>query len=77
MKDMKETFLNVMKNILDIHEEIDIEKTIEEMGINSISIIQIIVSIEEEFNIEFPDEMLVFNGSMRINQIIQNFERLL
>lgn len=50
----------------------------EKMGIDSLMFIRIIVNLEEEFNIEFPDELLLLsemNTVERICEIITNLQK--
>ena len=65
MNDIKETLINCLdRNGIELNgdnEDIEI--------IDSISFITIIVDIENEFNIEFPDEYLIIDN-------INNFEKL-
>ena len=46
-------------------------------NVDSISFISSIVSLEEEFNIEFPDEYLLIEKMNNINNICLNIESLL
>ena len=47
-----------------------LETTLEELNVNSIEFIKIIVGLEDEFNTEFEDEMLLFESFTDISSIV-------
>ncbi len=47
------------------------------ISLNSIQYIEIIVKLEEEFDIEFPDELLYFEGEIQIDELIAVIDKLL
>lgn len=49
---------------------------ISDLGYNSISFIELIVVLEDEFDIEFKDEMILYNSLATTNEIIDNIELL-
>ena len=42
-----------------------------ELGMDSISFIRVVVALEEEFDIEIPDELVLLNEMSTINKIVQ------
>lgn len=71
---MKEINLIITEILKEGFSEIDINEDQEdsnliELGLDSISLIRIIVAIEERFGIEIPDEYLVLSEIDTINKI--------
>lgn len=56
---------------IDILEYIDL---IEDMGMDSITFISIVVEVEAHFNIEVPDDMLLFENFKCVNDIVSVIE---
>ncbi len=53
----------------------DINKTLDELGLDSLSTMGIIVSIEKEYDVRIPDEIL---GNIKtLNQLVDTFDKLL
>lgn len=50
-------------------EEIDIEAELRDMGMDSLIFIQLILDIEDLFNIEFPDEYLLLEDVKNIRTL--------
>jgi acyl carrier protein len=46
-----------------------IDQDLQELGMDSISFIRIIVSLEEEFELEIPDEFLIITEMNTVNKI--------
>ena len=57
-------------------EQIAIEDELQSVGMDSISFIQIIIEIEKEFDIEFPDEKLLITEAGTINKLCDIVEAL-
>lgn len=58
---MKHKIIDIIQKILGTNEEIILNLPFREIGINSLQFVQILVAIEDEFNIEIPDEYLDIN----------------
>ncbi|MCX7748156.1 MAG: phosphopantetheine-binding protein [Clostridia bacterium] len=70
---LEKRILEIIKNNLVIKVERDLtpEDSIEGLGIDSISFIDIIAGLEEEFNIEIDDDRLFFPKGEKLSQIIK------
>ncbi len=64
--------LNIINRVLETSEitERDINEDLSVLGISSIMFISIVVDIEEKYNIEIPDEYLLFTEIGTVNKII-------
>jgi len=57
-------------------EEVDASKTflpddnLKDIGLNSLSMIRVVVKLENEFNIEFDDEMLSFDQIITLDDLV-------
>lgn len=76
---MKKDFLNKVLEILNANLETvtltpaQTDATLSEMGMDSMVFIRIIVALEEEFSVEFPDEKLLMsemNTVARITEVL-------
>ena len=58
-KDVIETIRQVMGELVefDMHEISDDQKLVEDMGINSIAIVQIFLTCQEKYGVDLSDEM--------------------
>lgn len=68
---IKEALVNILKRILE-DDEIEIsnyDEKLSHLGLDSLSFISFIVEIEEEFNIELPNELLSLYDLENINKI--------
>lgn len=70
---LEKRILETIKNNLEIKVDRDLtpEDNIEELGINSLSFIDVIVGLEEEFNIEIDDDRLFFPRGEKLSHIIK------
>lgn len=50
--------------------ELSTNAKLKEIGLSSLDFVMLIVKIEEEFNIEYPDEALIMTNEMDINYIL-------
>lgn len=63
MEEVKEKLIHILEYVL---EEIDVRGFLKEnddlskIGFNSLTFVKLVVEIEMEFDVEFPDEMLDF-----------------
>nr|WP_250886680.1 acyl carrier protein [Bacillus sp. SM2101] len=55
-------------------ESIDEEKTIIDVGFDSLRFMELVVLIEEEFNIEFPDDLLDIKSTTSVAEVIERIE---
>lgn len=58
MNEIEKRINDIIKLFFDQNYSIESDKTFVEMGINSLQYINIIVEVENEFSIEFPDDFL-------------------
>lgn len=54
-----------------------LDDDLRQIGMDSISFIRIVVSLEDEFAIEFPDDYLLIEKMSTLNKIISTVELLL
>ena len=52
------------------NQNVTLESTLEQLNVASIDFIKIIVGLEEEYDIEFDDEMLLFESFMDVTSIV-------
>lgn len=64
----RNSFLAVFQNVLGI-EKLSMNDTIHDIGIDSISFIQIVVELEELYDFEFDDEKLLYSDYETIGQV--------
>ena len=80
---MKEDYVErIVAIIASIIEEIDLNSInydidLKEIGMDSISFIRLIVILEDEFEIEIPDDYLLFENMSTINKIVNNIKLLI
>lgn len=71
---MKEKILTIIKEACALEENMDENTTLESLSLDSLSFVEALVEIEEEFHIEFDiDELGIFNWE-KIEDIIKNVE---
>jgi acyl carrier protein len=70
---LEKRILEVIKNSLEIKVDRDLvpEDNIEDLGINSISYMDVIIGLEDEFNIEIDDDRLFFPKGKKLEYIIK------
>ncbi|WP_339234815.1 acyl carrier protein [Paenibacillus sp. FSL R5-0517] len=61
--------IQIIHNILGYHLDIPLDERLENLGFNSIKYISLIVSLEEEFEIVFRDEDLLYECFATVEQI--------
>lgn len=64
-----EIFQIVLENIDEKEIKIDFETEFQQIGITSISFINIIIKVEQKYQIEFPDEKLLLSEAGTIKKI--------
>ncbi|OKP84767.1 hypothetical protein A3842_07870 [Paenibacillus sp. P3E] len=72
--------LNLEEQLISIIKEfkkgnVTVDDTLEELGFNSISIIQLVVKIEEKFQIEFSDEELDASNYDTVYSFLEYIEK--
>ncbi|MEJ6950343.1 acyl carrier protein [Natronospora cellulosivora (SeqCode)] len=74
MKDITvDSIIDILNSIIEDEEEItynQINDDLTLLNIDSITFIRLIVIIEDEFNIEIPDEYLILNKMNTVNKIV-------
>ena len=70
---LEKRILEVIRDNLEIKVDRDLipEDNIEELGIDSLSYIDVVVGLEEEFNIEIDDDRLFFPKGEKLSHIIK------
>ena len=71
MDKVKEKVIEHFKNVMEIETNVDIKLKLIDLGMDSLTYIKFIVDLEEEFSMEFEDEMLDVGGSKSVYDIIQ------
>ncbi|ETT32739.1 BmyB [Paenibacillus sp. FSL R5-192] len=61
--------IQIIHNILGYHLDIPLDERLENLGFNSIKYISLIVALEEEFEIIFHDEDLLYECFATVEQI--------
>lgn len=75
---MKEQIIKVMQDVLHIENpQIDGDKDLSELGLTSISLINIIVGLEDCLDFEFDEEDLLLDNLNTINKIEKCVEKTL
>ena len=68
----KEKILEIVNSVQDMKVTMDqCDDDLLELGLDSIKFIQIIVSLEEEFECEIPDEKLLLTEMNSINKMLE------
>lgn len=75
---MRDRLIKIIKEL--VEEDIDFNITsdidlIDDVGFDSITIIQLIVSIETEFNIELEDYELMMQNIRKLNYLVELLEK--
>lgn len=77
MEDKIRAILSARGGMADTIEAISREGNLYEAGLTSLATVQVMLSIEEEFDIEFPDAMLNRKTFASIAEIQDRVERLM
>lgn len=75
--ELKQIILKLAQDILDSDIEILSNMPLKSAGIDSNLIVQLIVAIEEEFNIEFEDEKLTYQTLKSVDTISEYVQQIL
>lgn len=73
---MKEKIFEIIRNACALEENIDEKTKLDEISLNSLSFIEVIVKIEEEFDIEFDFEEVDFTNWQTVEEIIKKVKEL-
>lgn len=79
-KTIQERLDNIIKQIdqsIDVNDLNEFTDLLVDYNFDSLSIISLIVEIEEEFKIQYPDEYLVLDEMRYYSKLLQNIEILL
>lgn len=75
---MKEKIIEIIRNACALEEnDITLETKLQDLSLDSLSFIEAIVSIEQEFDIEFEDEGLNIYEWKTVEEIIQYVEKII
>ncbi|EMS70587.1 acyl carrier protein [Ruminiclostridium cellobioparum] len=61
--------LNVLKIQPEIIKELSPDETLNRIGVDSVNFIEIVISLEEEFNIAFEDDELLLQNLNTVNKL--------
>ncbi len=69
----------IIKTIQDTigNENVIMEQSLRDIGINSIQFVRIIVNIEQELQVELPDEYTIYDDDMTANTLVNIVEELM
>ena len=70
---IKEQIFNIRNIVIT---EDDYNKNLQDMGLDSMQFISLIVSLEEKYNFEFEDNMLVFSEMSSVKMISNNIKKI-
>ncbi len=64
-----EKVIDIIKEYVNVNEQIDADSNFSDFGINSVNFIKIIVGVENEFDFEFYDSDLVMDRFKSIREL--------
>lgn len=73
---MKEKIFEIIRNACALEENIDEKTKLDEISLDSLSFIEVIVKIEEEFNIEFDIDQAVLSSWKTAEEIVLAVEEM-
>lgn len=73
---MKEKIFEIIRNACALEENIDEKTKLDEISLDSLSFIEVIVKIEEEFNIEFDIDQAVLSSWETAEEIVLAVEEM-
>lgn len=77
MSNKEKIIIELVEQILDIDINCDVYANLINVGMDSIKVIQLLVKLEEEFNIEFADEDLQMKFFVSIKEIAKLVDKKL
>ncbi len=78
-KNLKERLLKVLENYMEITPDMDMDGRLDESGLDSFKAIYLLLDIEEEFQIQIPDDMLspeIFGSVNALMKLIKSIESI-
>lgn len=76
--DIHERFKKKVAQTLEIQPEyINLEAKLKDLGVNSYYYLRIVVALEEEFGVEFPDDELDYEKFETVMEIVKYLEKLI
>jgi len=60
-----------VKEVLELDQEIDLHQNLVELGLDSLASVNLLVDIEEMYNIQFDDEEMLVENFSTINKVYQ------
>lgn len=70
--------LKIIKDVMEISEDnISVDQSFQDIGVNSIGFINIIIKCETDFDIEFEDDKFLVNSFPTIADFINYVEKLI
>ena len=75
--EIEKNIFEIVKNILNIDNIESSEADLTQHGMESIKFIQIVISMENQFNIEIPDNKLLINEMQTISKMIDVVKHVL
>ena len=80
-EEIAEKLCDIIREVIEeneeVNEKISSDKTLREIGINSVQFISIIVKSEMEFDIEFDDDLLNSDRFSSIESIVDYIEQII
>lgn len=80
MRNVEEVIRSIIVENLPFQQEVNIiseTNLLEDIGMDSITLMMMVVSIEERFNIELPDEFLTVQSLSNFGKLVNMVERLI
>ncbi|MGA5691429.1 acyl carrier protein [Cytobacillus pseudoceanisediminis] len=74
-KDIEQTIVDCIKPLIQAEQEINATTNLLELGMDSMNFIRLVVSLEEEFDIEIPDEEILLVNFMNVDSILGVVQR--
>lgn len=65
-----EDILKVIKEIIE-NDDINLNQSLKEIGCNSITFVKLVVQIEEIYNIEFDDDVLMVDKFSSVDSLVK------
>jgi acyl carrier protein len=74
---MKEAIYNVIKQKINKSATINDDTTLVEVGIDSIDFINMVIALEEEFDIRFEDMQLIYDNYETLGQLVSVVQQVI
>ena len=77
MSEEKEKIISILSEILDIEKDIIVEEEdLTKTGLDSIGFVKLIVALEIEFGIEYPDDMLDIANISSVDKLLSLIDEI-